>query len=72
MGCTMKLYEEGTIIEWSRVLTNRFGNYFRLYSSEEETLERWSERLSFLYGFRFKIEPDIYETLLNWSKLIGG
>lgn len=68
----MKIYEEGTLEEWSRVLSSKYGTEFRLYSTEEETMERWKDHLSILLGHKFEFQEDQEETLKNWSKLIGG
>lgn len=68
----MKIYGEGTIDEWSRVLRSRYGTEFRTYSTEEETLERWQEHLSQKLGYKFIIKDDLDETLNEWSRLIGG
>lgn len=68
----MKIYEECTLEEWSRVLRSRYGNAFRLYSTEEETMMRWQDHLFHKLGYKFEFEADQEETLKNWSKLIGG
>ena len=72
MESSMKIYDEGTLEEWSRVLRSKHGPDFRMYSTEEETMERWQEHLSHTYGYKFEFEEDQEETLKNWSKLIGG
>lgn len=68
----MKIYDEGTIEEWSRVLRTRYGNNYRMYSTEDETIERWHDHLSERFGYKFEIKDDQEDTLKNWSKLIGG
>ena len=66
------MYEENNVKEWSRVLSAKYGSYFRPYKEDNETLERWANRLSFLYGYRFKVYEDTETTLEQWSKVIGG
>ncbi len=68
----MKIYDEGTLEEWSRVLRSKYGNEFRLYSTPEETIGRWRDHLSHRLGTKFEVKKDIEETLHVWSKLIGG
>ena len=45
----MKIYEEGTLQEWSRKLRSKYGNEFRMYGTEDETMERWHEHLSQMF-----------------------
>lgn len=68
----MKIYEEGTLEEWSRKLRSKYGNKFRLYGNSKETLERWQVHLSSLLGYRFEIFEGQEETLKAWSNIIGG
>lgn len=68
----MKIYKKDNLEEWSRKLRSRYGNQFRLYSSEEETMERWAFYLSSLYNIKPFISDSIEDTLKEWSKLIGG
>lgn len=68
----MRLYEEGTLEEWSRKLRSKYGSKFRIYNTEDETLERWGCHLSNLLGHKFELKEDQEETLKEWSKLIGG
>lgn len=68
----MKIYDDGLFEEWSRVLRSKYGNDFRLYSTEEETMERWKDHLSNRLGYKFEFEEDQDDTLDTWAKLIGG
>lgn len=68
----MKIYDEGTLEEWSRVLSSKYGPGFRLYSTEEETMERWKDHLSNTLGYKFEFEKDQEDTLEDWSRIIGG
>ena len=72
VASTMKIYDEGTLEEWSRRLCAKFGSEFHLYSTEDETMERWKDHLSNMLGYKFEFQEDQDETLKNWSKLIGG
>lgn len=68
----MRIYEDETLIEWSRKLRSEYGNNFRLYSTEEETMERWKDHLSNRLGYKFEFEADQDDTMDKWSRLIGG
>ena len=68
----MKIYDEGTLEEWSRVLRCKDGPMFRLYGTEEETMGRWRDHLSVLLGHKFEFHEDQEETLRDWSRIIGG
>lgn len=68
----MKIYGEGTLREWSRVLRSKYGTDFREYSTEDETMERWQDHLSNMFGRKFEFQEDQEATLENWSKIIGG
>ncbi len=68
----MRMYEDNTLKEWSRILKKKYGIQFRLYGDEKETMERWRDHLSVLLGHKFEIREDQEDTLRDWSKLIGG